>query len=243
MSRLVSYNDSIYILNNKSTLDTSEYVKIASQTIKERFCHGTIDYTFSENWIAWLCGKVLWSHMSAMVISEDILKHGNGLCSQQTIVLMQSLIEKGISVRSVGLGYKEGPGHFLCEVRYDGDWHLHDVSVEPVWGKIENHHKSLEYYLDHTDSLYLAYESRLPKNLFDKILEKHEYGKTNHIPGANMSLFHRTSHLITVIFPILFLFLLLLRIRRTNTVNKKEPYSSSVKKQNENLVVSGELNV
>ena len=109
IDKLISYTDSIYdstpsLIKN----DTALYVQTLSSVIKERFCHGLTSYSFSDNWIAYLLSKVFWEDFSAIVIPNDILKYPMGLCSQQTIVFMESLKLKHISVRSVGLGYKDG---------------------------------------------------------------------------------------------------------------------------------------
>ncbi|MCE3227632.1 MAG: hypothetical protein K0S32_2183 [Bacteroidetes bacterium] len=221
MEKIVSYTDSLYSLHNKTQFDTSLYVKTVSDVIKERFVHGNLNYKLSENWIAYLAGKLFWDHMSSVVLPEDILKHEIGLCSQQTIVMMNALRARNINVRSVGLGYKEGPGHFLCEINYKGSWHLHDVSVEPMWAKLANDHCSLEYYLSKKDSLYVAYETRIPKKTFYKLLEKNVYGEVNKMPAANMSLFHKTTFMLAYFLPACFLLLFIRSVRRRSSVKKE----------------------
>jgi hypothetical protein len=202
-----SYVDSIYRLNKCTNFDTAKYVQIVSRFTKERFYHGLTHYSVSENWIASLSGKLLWSHMSAIVNPNDILKYPKGLCSQQAIIFMEILKGKHINVRSVGLGYKEGPGHFLCEVHYNNSWRLHDVTMEPKWEKIDNIHRSMDHYLQHKDSLYIAYESRLNLEVFNKLTEKVVYGNVNEFPAKNMLLFHIATKIITYLLPIVFLLL------------------------------------
>lgn len=238
VDKIVAYTDSVYAAQVHEGFDTVLYTRILSQLIKERFCHGTLDYSFSENWIACLSGKLIWNHMSSIVIPEDILKHQQGLCSQQTIVLMKVLREKNINVRSVGLGYKEGPGHFLCEIMYNGSWHLHDVSVEPIWRKLAHDHCSLNYYLTKRDSLFVAYESRLPKDTFYKLLEKTSYGEVNKIPASNMALFHKATFVLMYTLPLFFLFMALRSFRRRSAITKSEEVASvtELKKENESLI-------
>lgn len=190
-----------------------------SELIKYRFIHGLSNYSFAENWIAYLSGKLMWSHLSAIVNPEDILKHPEGLCSQQTIVFMEVLKRKGINVRSVGLGYKEGPGHFLCEVNYKGGWHLHDVTLEPQWNRIVNDHKSMAYYLANKDSLYVAYEKRLPREMYTKLTEKVTYGDVNAFPAKKMQIFHQSTLIITYLLPIVFIALFFFFQKKN--VNKK----------------------
>jgi hypothetical protein len=209
MEKAVNYVDSVYSTFGFQAFDTAQYVYIASKFTKERFYHGLSRYSFAENWLAVACAKIFWSHMSAIVCPNDILKHPDGLCSQQTIVFMEILRRKQISVRSVGLGYKEGPGHFLSEIKYNHDWHIHDVTKEPHWHKVVNHHLSMEYYLSNKDSLFLAYEGKLSRPVFDKILEKVEYGNANELPARNMLLFHKATKFFTSALPFTFLSLFL----------------------------------
>lgn len=217
LEKIEHYIDSSYVFLNNRTFDTALYVQIASAIVKERFYRGLALYSISENWISSIHGKLIWSHLSAIVEPDDILKHSGALCSQQSIVFMEILKNKGINVRSVGLGYKEGPGHFLSEVYYNGDWHLHDVTYEPLWEKMPITHKSIEYYSVHKDSLFLIYENKIPKDVFYKIIEKIEYGKENEFPGKNMLLFHKVTKFFTYIIPILFLYLSIYFYRKNKT--------------------------
>ena len=219
MDRIIPYIDSLYTSQADSKLDTATYVSIASETIKERFCFGLSNYTISDNWIAYLSGKIVWSHFLGIVDPNEILKHPCGLCSQQTIVFMEILKQKDIKVRSVGLGPKEGPGHFLCEVFYNGSWHLHDVTMEPVWKNIANHHKSIDYYLQNKDSLYMAYQVQYNKPLFYKLLEKVELGKTSEFPAKKMILFHKITMLFTYIIPLFFLLMFIRALKKQKITN------------------------
>ena len=214
VDKVVAYTDSIYYLSTKKNMDTVLFVSILSKTIKERFRYGQVDYTFSENWIAYLAGKLFWAHLSAIVNPDDLLKRKEGLCSQQTIVFMEALNRKHVNVRTVGLGYKEGPGHFLSEVSYNGSWHLHDVTMEPKWEKVVNHHESIEYYKQHMDSLYLAYNGRLDKTRFYKIMGKVEYGEVNEFPAKNMLLFHQITLIIIFLLPLLFFILFIISFHK-----------------------------
>jgi hypothetical protein len=192
-----------------NNFDTAQYVQIASKFTKERFYHGLSHYSISDNWIACLSGKFLWIHLSAIVNPNDILKHPEGLCSQQTIVFMELLKKKGINVRSIGLGYIEGPGHFLSEAYYNGSWHLHDVTMEPSWENVVHHHRSMSYYQSNKDSLYLAYESIYDKQLFNKLLEKVVISRTNEFPAKKMLFFHQITLFFTYLLPFFFLFMVI----------------------------------
>lgn len=231
LDQLALYSEAIYKKSNPSSVfDTSKYVWELSETIKNRFYHKDLKYSFSENWIAWLVGKTIWSHVSFIVLSDDILKHSEAICSQQTSVFMEVLRNKGISVRSVGLGFDEGPGHYLCEVKYNGGWHLYDVSMEPAWENVEESHMSLDYYLAKKEILYKAYQKRLTRPLFDKILERHSFGVVNKLPAKNMKLLHQTMHLCTYLLPI-FLGFLLIFFREKNAPEIKTVESFGEKKK------------
>jgi hypothetical protein len=219
LDKISHYTDSISGTEMSASFDTAAYVSALSKVIKERFRHGSLNYSFSENWIAFLCGKIFWSHLSSVVLPEDILKHSEGLCSQQTIVFMELVRKKNINVRSVGLGKKEGPGHFLCEINYNGAWHLHDVSAEPEWNRVKNHHEDLDYYLQHKDSLFRAYESRMPKEVFYTILKNTYFGKVNEMPARNMRLFQQVTRIITYILPVISLLLFVIALRKKKVQN------------------------
>ena len=205
INKVIHYSDSLYNEKHIGSLDTTVYVGIVSDLIKQRFRFGLSHYNLSENWIAYLSGKYLWFHLSAIVNPDDIIQRATGLCSQQTIVFMEVLKDKGINVRSIGLGKKEGPGHFLCEVHYNNSWRLHDVTKEPQWRKITKHHESINYYLNYKDSLFRVYEYRMPKKEFDIIIKQVSYGKVNDFPAKKMLLFHRVTRTATYIIPFIFL--------------------------------------
>ncbi len=219
IDKIIDYADSVYNYNSNNDfdlqgIDTAVYVSIVSDLIKKRFYFGLSNYNISQNWIAALFGELFWPHLSAIVEPNDILHYSEGLCSQQTIVFMEILKKRGIKVRSVGLGKKEGPGHFLCEVYYRDSWRLHDVTKEPQWFKITNHHQSMDYYIHNKDSLYKVYENSLPKEDFNKLLEKIAYGKPNEFPAKNMLLFHQITLILTYIIPLFFLLLFFISFNR-----------------------------
>jgi hypothetical protein len=221
IDKALNYADSIYYkTHNNSEFDTAHYVQIVSKFTKERFYHGLSHYSLSDNWIANLAGKLFWSHISAIVNPDDILKHSEGLCSQQTIVFMEILKNRGINVRSVGLGYLEGPGHFLCEVKYDNKWHLHDVTLEPKWKKVVYDHESMDYYLMNKDTLYATYESRMPKHMFNKLVEKVKYGSVNAFPARKMLLFHNITLFLTYSLPLFFFVMFAIHLFRTKRRKK-----------------------
>lgn len=204
IDKAIEYIESLEGATDKEHLDTFSFVSNASKFTKNRFYHGLSRYYISENWIASLSGVIFWDHFSAIVNPDDILKHSAGLCSQQTIVFMEILKKRGIQTRSIGLGYKEGPGHFLSEVYYNGNWHLYDVNMEPDWTRIKNHHLSMDYYMANKDTLFKAYQGQIEKQKFYKIMEKVEYGSPNKFPAKNMFVFHWVTKIVILCLPFFF---------------------------------------
>ncbi len=213
MEDIIAHIDGIYSATHSSTvIDTLFYVKVTNDIIKKRFFHGLSEYSFKDNWITYIGGKLFWNHLTAVVDPDDILDNIEGLCSQQTIVFLEILKRKGIKTRWIGLGYKEGPGHFLSEVFYQGKWHLYDIDKEPKWERIANHNESIAYYKQYQDSLFLAYDGIIPRPIFDKIMGKVQYGEVNEFPAKNMFLFHRITKVIGYLIPIFFGILILISI-------------------------------
>jgi hypothetical protein len=212
---LITYNDNLVRSAGKfSPMDTAFYVESLGDLVKARFKHGLANYSLSNNWIAFVSSKLLWSHFSAIVDANDILKREEGLCSQQTIVFLEALKEKGIPARSVGLGKKEGPGHFIAEVRVDGTWHIYDVSLEPEWSELKTTHQSMEYYQQHTDSLFKVYRNRMPVEMFNTLIKKIDYGEVGAFPAKKMYFFHAITYIVTLFLPTLFLFLFIRSVSR-----------------------------
>lgn len=217
IDRVVNYTDSVYGVLQLSKFDTSRYVRIVSGTVKRRFYHGISNYSLSENWIVYVLGKTCWSHISAIVNPDDILKHPEGLCSQQNIVFMEVLKRKSITTRAVGLGTAEGPGHFLSEVLYDNKWHLFDVDVEPNWKATTFNHESLEILLANKEELYKIYKGRLTTATIDKIVGKIKYGEPNSFPATKMLIFQKAAKVFTYILPIFFLLMFIWYYRKYKT--------------------------
>lgn len=234
--KLVSYIDSIYNSYGLVQFDTVVYVNTVSEVIKNRFHHGLTHYSLSDNWIAALGSDLFWSHLSAIVSTDDILKYPEGLCSQQTIVFFDVLRQKGISYRSVGLGNPEGPGHFLAEVYYKGSWHLFDVTMEPEWDKIRLQHENFEYYRQYPDSLFSIYTSKFTRKDFDKIMNKVVYGKVNEIPAARMKMFHTVTLIVVYLLPIVFLCLLIVSVLQKKGSTEKVSSYPVPEKVKEELV-------
>ena len=208
INKCYEYIDNINHLSGKETsIDTIVYVNSVSNFFKERFYHGLSIYSFQDNWIAYLTSKLFWSHLSAIVDPDDILKHSEGLCSQQNIAFTELLKFKGITSRSVGLGTKEGPGHFLTEVLYNGSWHLYDIDVEPKWEVLQFNHLSIDSLIKNRGLLYAIYDNKLQKSHVDKIIKTVKYGNPNDFPAKKMLIFHKVTFFLTYLLPFIFFLL------------------------------------
>lgn len=196
--------------------DTLDYVKKTTRFVKERFYHGLSHYSFSDNWIAWLLGKTVWSHFSVIVKPDDILKHQAGLCSQQAIVYMEILNKKKIVNRKVGMADNQGRGHFLTEVWYDHAWHVYDVNMEPDWTRIYHHHQSMVFYKQYPDTLYKAYEKKIPYNKLKQMLNHIEYGKSGEFPAKKMRLFHQFTFILVYLIPVICFALFIFYLKKRN---------------------------
>lgn len=132
MDRLMAFTDSLArtkgITYNNHRM---QYAQLADSVVRMRFYHGLQNYPFSENFLANLAGKVLWYHVGAKVIPDDILKGSKAFCSQSSIVFQELLRRKGFNVRSVLL-----PGHFCTEVLLEDSWRFFDVSFKPTFSAI-----------------------------------------------------------------------------------------------------------
>jgi len=234
---ITAHIDGIYSATNSlPQIDTLAYVKATSDIVKKRFYHGLSEYSLKDNWISYLGAKLFWKHLNAIVEPDDILDYTQGLCSQQTIVFLEILKRKGIKTRWVGLGYKEGPGHFLAEVYYQGKWHLYDVNLEPHWEKVTNHHQSIAYYKSYKDSLFLAYEGIISKSVYNKIMEKVQYGEVNEFPAKNMLLFHRATKAVTYLIPLFLVILILITLFKQKVPSKIIQKTASKLKYKEKAV-------
>lgn len=195
--------------------DTLTYIKAVQLFVSEKFFHGYAEYKVRQNWIAALSGKYIWFHLSGIVMPEALMDYSEGLCNQQTMVFMELLKRKGISTRVVGLGYPTGPGHFLCEVKYNGSWHLYDVTTEPDWRFTTSPNQSIAFYKQHRYDLYTAYQRIYTKEQINKLLERIEYGGENAVPAKRMRLFHLVTYWLTIALPVAFALLAAARVKKS----------------------------
>lgn len=106
---------------------TIEAVYQLEQVMRFRFYHGYTRYGLHENWLAWLAARTIHPDLDAIVMPDEIVRHGAAACSQQAIVVQAALTRMGVTYATVEL-----PDHFLTAAWIDGAWYV----VDP-WGPIE----------------------------------------------------------------------------------------------------------
>lgn len=192
IDNLSNYIDSVSSEKGIDMESPEEYVRLIDGIIRERFYHGGSAIDFRDNYIAWIAGKLIWSHFLVGVTPDEILSHPNALCSQSAIVFQEIVKEKGFNVRAVGL-----KRHFCSEVYYEGAWHFIDSDKEPIFDEVQpipsvdelskDEQLIARAYLKDTDNVSMEQL----REIFDgtEILFFNE----NEFPAKNMRLFQRSS--------------------------------------------------
>lgn len=192
LGELEAFLDSLAWKNNLSSKDSIEsYVELADSVVRMRFYYGLQNYQFSENFLANLAGKYIWSHFGAKVDPEHILDGQKAFCSQSSIVFQELLKRKGIDVRTVLLA-----NHFCTEVLINGNWGFFDVSYKPNFS--DTPRLSTEQLIRNPQYLEQAYLYSFKEDFSKNVLanfdpEKTSYGRVNDFPAKRMLLFHRVS--------------------------------------------------
>lgn len=128
MESLSRYIDSASQVEGIVRESQEKYVTMIDDIIRERFYHGESHISFSNNFIAWFSGRLIWGDFYVGVTPDEILSHPNALCSQSAIVFQEIVKMKGFKVRAIGL-----KRHFCSEVFYEGSWHFMDSDKEPAF--------------------------------------------------------------------------------------------------------------
>jgi hypothetical protein len=195
---VLKYTDSSCAGQQRQSLD---YVRFLSRTFSERFYHGYSYYTFQDNWIAYLSGKIIWDHLSAIVLPNEILKHPQAACSQVSIVLADALKRIGVPYRKIGL-----KNHFVLEAYIDKKWYLFDANMEP---RFLNGRKSVAE-LKASHELYDCYQGKLTPSQVDATFSVIKYGKTNAALAPNASVYHKVTAILSFLIPLLLMVYILL---------------------------------
>lgn len=197
--KIILYVDSIYGKNSIIKSDSVLYCNLMARTIRQRFYHGLSNYSWNQNWVLW-CLQKIHPHCLSIVIPRDVLKYSEALCSQQAIVGMEALKQKGYDCRKVGFfDSKTGTGHFAYEVLINNKWHFYDVNLEPniliteklgvpSIDSIANDEKLI-------DTLYKGKSDLIRKGVIKNYFRDKEI---NEFPAKKMRLLHYTTLFISI---------------------------------------------
>ena len=183
VSSFTAYCDSIYGSTSINPSDSEKYAGIVSRVLRARFYHGYSYYRLGQNSLGFILAPLINSELSAIVIPDDILKHPNAACSQQSIVGMETLKSKGLKVRKVGF-FTEGHGHFCYEAFFNGKWHFFDPDGEPRLSIMMANHFPAIAELVQRDSLLQRVYYREDKEYVQKLFPTYSYGPVNKFPAS-----------------------------------------------------------
>ncbi len=248
LNSLEEYCDSLYgALHADNNIDQFEqnFTNLVSSVVRNRFYHGYSYYGFNNNYIAAIFSNLTQSGYSATVIPDDILSYPYAACSQQSIIMMEVLKDKGLTTRKVGFSGKKWGGHFCFEVLYKGNWHFYDPNLEPdptlmnAWD-----HPSIAYLVAHQDLLLNAYRKYPREEILD-IFPTYSYGVPNRFPAQHAMVFQKvTKSLSNTIFLYFLGFFVIARIwyKRLSAV-KRSPRSktqlSPIRKESHSIFYPG----
>jgi hypothetical protein len=195
VDKLTAFCDSLYeertYANSKNNF-AETYSDITSSVVRKRFYHGYSLYGFSNNFMAMLLSEVSMEGLSAIVIPNDILKYPYAACSQQSIVFMEILKQKGFLTRKVGFSGKNN-GHFCFEVHYNYAWHFYDPDMEPDMAVLNAYNRpSIEFLARHPDILRKAYHQYPSEKVLD-IFPNYSYGRVNTFSAPRAIIFQQLT--------------------------------------------------
>jgi hypothetical protein len=212
VEKITAYCDSLYQEKAFAGGDVNFqeiYPQVVSAVVRSRFYHGYSVYGLNNNFIAKAISYVSIKGLSAIVIPDDILKYPYAACSQQSIVFMNILQQKGFLTRKVGL---KGAtyGHFCFEVYYEGNWHFYDPDMEPSATILAAYNRpGVEFLERHPDILLKAYHQYPAEKVMD-IFSHYSYGAVNTFAAPKAIIFQKLakffSYTIWIFFLLAFIF-------------------------------------
>jgi hypothetical protein len=230
IKKLEQYCDSVYAARVfKGANDDFEktYADIVSNAVRNKFYHGYSYYNFNKNYVGVLTAQVTEPGLSALVIPDDILKYNYAACSQQSIVMMEVLQNKGMLTRKIALTGKKFGGHFAFEVFYQGKWHFMDPNMEPNKAVLDRYDRpGIDFLARNPDILLEAYAQHPPEKILD-ILPNYAYGPVNKFPAPKAIVFQKLtaflSYTVWLFFLVAFVFVRrsYLKVKRTREAKKQ----------------------
>lgn len=193
--KLIGYCDSLYSAGIGKSGETDfkkHYTEIVTSVIRKRFYHGYSYYSTADNYLSVLFSRATLDGYSAIVVPEDILKFPYAACSQQSIVTMDILKEKGIETRKVGFRGKKA-GHFCFEVYFDGGWHFYDTNMEPDSKLLNAHNRPDIATLASDKALLLQAYYRYPQDKVLDVFSSYTYGTPNAFSAPRGIVFQKAA--------------------------------------------------
>jgi hypothetical protein len=218
ISKLEKFTDSI-ASNRQIKTGSLAYAVMVDSIVSNRFYHGFSHFTLKDNWIAAVGERLTGIGLSAKVDLEDIMKHENAACSQQSMVMMELVHRKGLNYRKVGW-----PHHYTLETEIDGNWYFFDPNMEPT---LTNEQRMEKSWKKQADSIKRYYDTSMHKNLSYPFGVKGivaSIGPINETPARNVRLF---QHLTRVLSKTLWLVPLLIFLFLFSGLRKKYPTPSN----------------
>jgi len=199
IQNLVGYSDSLAILNHIKP-GSLGYGVLVGSILRKRFYHGFSSYTLQENWLAVTAQLLFGRGLAAPVDPDEILKYPYAGCSQQAIVMMAAMKEKGVAYRSVGF-----PHHYATELCIKNNWYFFDSNMEP---KIKEKERKEKYWKGSADSLKKFYngDHQYINWAFGNSVPV-VFGKTNADPAPHAYIFQEFTKFLSRIiwgFPLCF---------------------------------------
>lgn len=197
---LEKYTDSI-AQRRQIPIGSYAYAELLGAVVEERFYHGFSHFSPSQNWVAAFAGRLIKEDYACIVEPDKIMQHPNAACSQQAMVMMHVLRNKGMACRSLGF-----PHHYAIEVFADNEWYFFDANMEPPLTKGQ---RALTCWQHNNDMLKQHYDKKQHHHLdfqFGNGLKAY-IGGVNEKPAQRAAMFHAAT---AAMSKILFLFPLLL---------------------------------
>jgi hypothetical protein len=139
-----------------------------------------------------LAGTLIWNHLHAIVLPDDMLKHPMAACSQQAIVLKECFKKIRVDYREIDL-----ESHFVLEGKVERKWFLFDPNMEP---QFPEGRKSLNELIQ-TGKLDAAYQHILSSELLQKIFDNPVYHTPNAPIAPNATMFQQVTRILSLVFP------------------------------------------
>ena len=197
VSTFIDFCDSLYGSEKIASADSGVYANIVSYVLRYRFFHGYTWYHLGHNYVAKILAPVVHRNLSAIVIPDDILKYPKAACSQQSIIGMKILMEKGYLVRPIGFNDPVIGGHFCYEVKYENTWHFYDPNREPDEQYLNSLNRpGIADLNKNPHFLIKAYPKDNPKYVTD-LYTHYKIGKEGKLPGGNARLFQQATQILS----------------------------------------------